>query len=80
VKDTTKAQRRHDAARVKNNRSAHLVVRNMQSPKALGKNAATPAACSCHMCGNPRKFRGEITMQERKFLDVSREYLLGPDA
>jgi hypothetical protein len=24
------------------------------------------AACSCWMCGNPRKYRGEPTIQERK--------------
>lgn len=80
MKDTNMAQRRHDAARVKRNRSAHLVVRSQQTPKALGMHAATPASCSCHMCGNPRKHRGDLTMQERKFLDVSREYLLGEAA
>lgn len=25
------------------------------------------ASCSCHMCGNPRKFFKEKTLQEKKF-------------
>jgi len=24
------------------------------------------AACSCHMCGNPRRYWGEVTMPERR--------------
>ena len=31
------------------------------------------AACSCAMCGNPRKWLGEPTMQERRARDVSDE-------
>lgn len=32
-------------------------------------------SCSCFMCGNPRKYRNEITMQERKFLYTMSEQL-----
>ena len=38
-------------------------------PKRVGKRAHTPKACSCHCCGNPRKFfkgKEKITMQERR--------------
>ncbi|MFY2597001.1 hypothetical protein ACOTHJ_13845 [Achromobacter xylosoxidans] len=80
MKDLTKAQRRHDAERVKRNRAGHRLMRDQQTPKAIGMHAATPASCSCHVCGNPRKYRGEVTMQERKFMDVSREYLMGDAA
>jgi len=26
------------------------------------------AVCSCWMCGNPRKWFGDLTIQERRFL------------
>jgi hypothetical protein len=26
----------------------------------------TPKVCSCFMCGNPRRFFGELTIQERR--------------
>lgn len=36
--------------------------------KVSEKLADHLAACSCWMCGNPRKWHGELTMQERRFL------------
>lgn len=30
------------------------------------KLAAHGKLCSCHMCGNPRRHHGEITIQERR--------------
>lgn len=76
MKDSTKALRRHNAARVKRNRAAHRLMKDQQTPKAIGMHAATPASCSCAMCGNPRKYRGALTLQELRFIDVSRDYLL----
>ncbi len=35
-------------------------------PAIIGAVAHTPAACSCTMCGNPRKHFGDLTIQERK--------------
>lgn len=70
------AQRRHDSARIKRNRARDLVLDGDTSARALGKHAATPAACSCPQCGNPRKYRHERTVQEQHFLAVSRDYLL----
>ena len=38
----------------------------------VGMLGTTPALCSCHMCGNPRKFaKGDerLTMQERRDRD-----------
>lgn len=29
----------------------------------------TSKTCSCPMCGNPRKYSGELTMQEQRMLD-----------
>jgi hypothetical protein len=35
-------------------------------PRQLGRVARTRQACSCWMCGNPRRFTGELTLQERR--------------
>jgi hypothetical protein len=32
----------------------------------VGRYARTPKMCSCFMCGNPRRFQGEPTLQERR--------------
>lgn len=34
----------------------------------------TPTPCSCWMCGNPRKYFGERTIQERKAILTVRVY------
>ena len=76
VKSTQRAQRRHDCERLKAARSRHLLVagRGAQSSRAsdrvIGVHANTAAPCSCWMCGNPRKFFGERTVQERRFDQV----------
>jgi len=31
----------------------------------------TPKRCSCWQCGNPRRYRGELTRQERDASDVN---------
>lgn len=36
------------------------------TPFWLGFHAGTPHPCSCHGCGNPRKWANERTVQERK--------------
>lgn len=28
--------------------------------------------CSCYMCGNPRKYEGALTLQERRLLEAAR--------
>jgi len=33
----------------------------------------TPTPCSCWMCGNPRKYSGEKTKQERSFDQINKE-------
>ena len=34
--------------------------------RVMGMRAHTPKFCSCWMCGNPRKYFNEKTMQEKK--------------
>jgi len=36
------------------------------SPRMIGIKAHTPALCSCWMCGNPRKYFNEKTIQEKR--------------
>ena len=37
-----------------------------KTPVLIGKASHTPAMCSCHMCGNPRKYWKLKTIQERR--------------
>ena len=37
------------------------------------KNADNIKSCSCWMCGNPRRYFGEQTLQERLFIEGARE-------
>ena len=60
--ETKSAIRRHDSERVKANR-----LKNTHSGPVT---AETPAACSCWMCGNPRKWFGQRTIQERRMMQA----------
>ena len=42
--------------------------------RTLGKSSNHGKLCSCHMCGNPRKFFNEKTLQEQKFDERSKSY------
>jgi hypothetical protein len=35
-------------------------------PKSIGLRSHTPCLCSCWMCGNPRKYYNDGTIQEKK--------------
>ncbi len=81
MKEAGRAVRRHEEQRIKKNRARHqLVVGGLEqtkpSERIVGIHAHTAAPCSCWMCGNPRKFFNERTLQERSFIEVSREYLM----
>jgi len=42
-----------------------------EDPRVVGIAASTHCVgCSCYMCGNPRKYFGEITIQE-KIADIN---------
>lgn len=47
-----------------------------KDPRRAGILAHTPALCSCHMCGNPRKYDGVRTIQELIQLDKMKSYLV----
>lgn len=44
------------------------------TPKMIGRAANHGKLCSCHMCGNPRKFFNEKTLQEQKFDEKAKVY------
>ena len=62
-----RAQRRFE--RAKQIRRAERVFRSLlghlDSERAIRKRADTMKSCSCRMCGNPRKWTGEVSRQER---------------
>ncbi len=74
MKDFSRAIRLHHIERLKHNRKnyyGHHRVYGKEgithmSAKELNRVVFTPALCSCPKCGNPRKFFGELTIQERR--------------
>ncbi len=74
MKPTTakRALRRHHLERhkAKARKVLHWQDRSFSSEReealVVGKWAHTPKACSCWMCGNPRKHWKEATWQEQK--------------
>jgi len=60
------AIRRHHRERLKRKRSDHFGGSAGSSARKLGMVVSTAAPCGCAMCGNPRKFFGDLTMQERR--------------
>lgn len=60
MKDTKRSLRRFHQERMKNK------ARKLYPYDSSGKLANNLTACSCEMCGNPRKHFGEKTIQERK--------------
>ena len=45
------------------------------TPVQQGIAAHTPKRCSCWMCGNPRKFTGERTVQESRLIQQATDDL-----
>ncbi|MDA8378168.1 MAG: hypothetical protein M0Z50_14135 [Planctomycetia bacterium] len=62
-----RAMRRHHRHRLLHNRRFHWgrdLSESDESPRHRGKVIDTPTPCSCWMCGNPRRYFGEKTLQE----------------
>jgi len=57
-----RARRRRDLLRMK------AKARRVYPHNKNATEAEYLAVCSCWMCGNPRKWFGDLTMQERRFL------------
>jgi hypothetical protein len=75
-----RAKRRHHRFRVR--RRAEKILRSVfgdfYSRDDAAKRAEHLAGCSCPMCGNPRKWFGERTRQERLH-DVSEDWQIEED-
>lgn len=63
-----RAERRHHYQRLKRKRYRELKANGLLiDEKHLGYAVSTHnAGCSCHMCGNPRKYYNDKTIQEQK--------------
>lgn len=68
-KQQGRARRRKDLARMKK-RAQKLYPHDENA-----RLANHLAACSCHMCGNPRKHFSEPTMQEKRAMQDARQQL-----
>ena len=62
----SRAQRRHDAIRVKQRVRQYYGGYASDKPRHLGRIARTRQLCSCWMCGNPRRYFEERSLQERR--------------
>lgn len=69
--ETNRASRRQATATVKAKRSKSYWGRQgarpgerVLTPRQAGMATNTAAPCSCHMCGNARKWFGERTLKE----------------
>jgi len=63
MKNKKRALRLHHKMRIKSKRKDYLLMKDLDSISIL-KFINTPKPCSCFMCGNPRKFWKEKTLQE----------------
>lgn len=65
-----RALRRYHAQRrkawVRRTLRHYFMKRHDLSARRVGMYSKTPKICSCFMCGNPRRFHGELTIQERR--------------
>ena len=72
-----KAERRAKAERAKERAKRQLTLMWSDSnwpvtDKAVGLHATTPKLCSCYMCGNPRRYFRELTLQEQRWNERER--------
>ncbi|REF02454.1 hypothetical protein C7418_1263 [Cupriavidus plantarum] len=65
-----RAYRRAQVVRLKAKRRSYHGGAN--SDRELGRWVWTAAVCSCWMCGNPRRYFRERTIQERRFCQRAR--------
>lgn len=68
----TRAERRANAEKAKRRAKRQIAARwsferTPPTAEEIGRHAATPQGCSCYMCGNPRRYFREITLQEQRW-------------
>ena len=62
----SRALRRHHEERVKRRVKEYYCGAFRDDARRVGFIAHSRKVCSCFMCGNPRGWRGEPTMRERR--------------
>jgi len=62
----SRAERRHHELRVKKRVGNYYGGYARDNPRHIGKIAHARRLCSCNLCGNPRRYFGERTLQERR--------------
>ncbi len=78
-KNRKRALRRHHAARIKAKRIDYYggYIRRLPKParlRHLGLVSRTAKLYSCWMCGNPRRWWKEQTVQEKRFMQELTTY------
>lgn len=61
-----RSERRHHRERLKKARQGYWGRRRDLNARQQSMVVDTPTPCSCPMCGNPRRYFGELSMQERR--------------
>jgi hypothetical protein len=69
----SRALRRHHEQRMKARVRTYYGGRVAGDPRRLGRIAHTRRECSCSMCGNPRRYFGLRTVQERHAAGLAEE-------
>lgn len=58
--------RRHHEGRVKSRVKSYYDGHAAGNPRSVGRIAHTRRMCSCRLCGNPRKYFRQATIQEMR--------------
>lgn len=68
-KDMSRSERRGHRERLKRARRWHWGFKDLSTGPASrwSRVVETPTVCSCPMCGNPRKWFGDLSIPERRF-------------
>ena len=62
----SRALRRHHEQRIKRRVRGYYNGKAADDPRHIGKIAHARRLCSCSLCGNPRRYYRELTVQERR--------------
>jgi hypothetical protein len=76
MKSSKRALRRHHRQRMQQQALRSLVFSlwgDETRRRCVGKWHDNLKKCSCWMCGNPRKYGGEMTRQERRSLEAANQ-------
>ncbi len=67
MKHFDRGERKAQEERLKKARKRYWGLKNQENEaKKIGMLLHTPASCSCHMCGNPRKYESKQSIQEQR--------------